>query len=444
MTNSRKLWNSAIAILAALAFTITDIDEASMTPSISSAYADDDGGGGGRGRGGGRNRGDRGERFDDDRPAFFQLFRKRRPRQRRAARALTRPAQYEPGMLIASGLGDDTIARLTAGGYRIVERHRLALAGTDVVKLRVPRRMTLDAARRAVRAVAPAALIDFNHYYRPDAEQCTGNRCLVRHIAGWPEDSNSLRCGPPRPIGLIDTQINTAHPSLASSRITSIPLIAGEAERSGARHGTAVAALLIGKGDVTGLLPSWELIAVDAFRKGDIATGLDLVRAIDILAGRELGVINMSLSGPDNALLRKVIADAQARDILIIAAAGNDGPRAKPVYPAAYPDVIAVTAVDRNKRIYRRAAQGNHIDIAAPGVNVWTAASVSGQRPRNGTSFAAPFVSAAAALIKANNPGFSSEEVRIVLENQTDDLGAPGRDDVFGWGLLDISGLCRS
>ena len=68
---------------------------------------------------------------------------------------------------------------------------------------------------------------------------------------------------------------------------------------------------------------------------------------------------------------------------------------------------------------------------------------VSGERPRTGTSFAAPFVSAAAALIKADNPGFSAEEVRIVLENQADDLGSPGRDDVFGWGLLDIRGLCR-
>ena len=178
--------------------------------------------------------------------------------------------------------------------------------------------------------------------------------------------------------------------------------------------------------------------------KGDVATSLDLVRAIDILATRNVGVINMSLSGPDNVLLRRMIADAAKRDIVLVAAAGNDGPRAKPAFPAAYPDVIAVTAVDRNKRVYRHAAQGNHLDIAAPGVQVWTAASVSGQRPRNGTSFASPFVAAAAALIKSDNPGFSSEEVRIVLENEADDLGEPGRDNVFGWGLVDIRSLCRS
>ena len=128
---------------------------------------------------------------------------------------------------------------------------------------------------------------------------------------------------------------------------------------------------------------------------------------------------------------------------MLIAAAGNDGPRAKPAFPAAYPDVIAVTAVDRSKRIYRRAAQGDHIDIAAPGVNVWTAASIKGQRPRSGTSFAAPFVTAAAALIVSDNPGFSREEVEIVLQNEADDLGVKGRDSVYGWGLLDISAICR-
>lgn len=402
------------------------------------AYADDDDGGQG-GRDGGRG-GDRSERYDDDGPA---LFRRNRLRPRRVARTAVRPAQHEPDMLVVHGLSDEYVRRLTDDGYRVVERHRLALGNTDVIKLRKPGRLTLAAARQAVRDLEPAAIVDFNHYYRPDAEECSGRRCLVRHIAGWPADGENLACRPALPIGLIDTQINTEHPSLQTSRIISIPLEATDAERSGSRHGTAVAALLVGTGEVTGLLSGWDLVAVDAFRKGDIATGLDLVRAIDILMQRNVGVINMSLSGPDNALLRKIISAAGARNIVLVAAAGNDGPRAKPLYPAAYPEVVAVTAIGRDKRVYRRAAQGAHIDIAAPGVNVWTAASVSGQRPRTGTSFAAPFVSAAAALIKANNPKFSTEEVRIVLENQAHDLGVPGRDDVFGWGLLDIRGLCQ-
>ncbi|MGV3551055.1 S8 family serine peptidase [Rhizobium sp.] len=444
MTAIRKALTATMAALLALSVASFDLGPG-LTPVIGKAYADDDGGGRGGRNGQSRSRNQDGDGYDDDRrrPTLFQVFRKQRPRVRRKVRTEVRQQTHEPDMLITSGISDGTMRILLAAGYAIVERH--AVSSGDVVKLKVPRRMALDQARQAVQAAAPAALVDLNHYYRPDSDDgCDGNRCFVRHIAGWPVASEPLGCQPDRPIGLIDTQINTRHPSLADSGITSIPLVEGEQDRSEAKHGTAVAALLVGKGEVTGLLPGWELIAVDAFKKGDIATGMDLVRAIDILAQRNVGVINMSLSGPDNVLLRRTIAETAKRDIVLIAAAGNDGPRAKPLFPAAYDNVIAVTAVDRSKRVYRRAAQGDHIDIAAPGVNVWTAASVSGQRPRNGTSFAAPFVAAAAALIKADNPGFSADEVRIVLENEADDLGDPGRDNVFGWGLVDIRSLCRS
>ena len=438
MSKFRKVLTAALSILTATVLVVTDFAVPVVTTSMPSAHADDDDGGG---RDGGRG-GKRGGRYDDDddRPA---LFRKKRLRPRRVVKTAARPMQYEPDILVVQGLSDENARRLTGEGYRIVERHRLSTGDAELVKLRKPRRLELAAARQAVQDLEPAATVDFNHYYRPESDECSGDRCLVRHIAGWPTGGGNLACRPAQPVGLIDTQINADHPSLKNSRIISIPLEVDKAERSGARHGTAVAALLVGKGGVTGLLPGWDLVAVDAFRKGDIATGLDLVRAIDVLMQHKVGVINMSLSGPDNAHLRKIIAAAGARDIVLVAAAGNDGPRAKPSYPAAYPMVLAVTAVGRNKRVYHRAAQGAHIDIAAPGVNVWTAASIDGQRPRTGTSFAAPFVSAAVALIKANNPGFSTEEVVIVLENQADDLGPPGRDDIFGWGLLDIRGLCR-
>lgn len=433
MSKFRHVLTAAFAIVTAMALVVTDFTVPIITTSASPAYADDDDGGG---RGGKRS----GRHDNDDRPA---LFRKKRSRPHRVVKTTARLAQHEPDILVVEGLSDTNARRLVDAGYRIIERHRLSIGEIELIKLQKPRRLALAAARQAVRSLEPTATVDFNHYYRPESDDCSGNRCLVRHIAGWPTDGADLACRPAQPIGLIDTQINTDHPALKNSRIVSIPLAADKAERSGARHGTAVAALLVGSGGMTGLLPDWDLVAVDAFRKGDIATGLDLVRAIDVLMQHNVGVINMSLSGPDNAHLTKIIAAAGARDIVLVAAAGNDGPHAKPRYPAAYPMVLAVTAVGRNKRVYHRAAQGAHVDIAAPGVNVWTAASIDGQRPRTGTSFAAPFVAAAAALIKANNPSFSVEEVAIVLESQADDLGPPGRDDIFGWGLLDIRGLCR-
>ncbi|MBX9458887.1 MAG: S8 family serine peptidase [Rhizobium sp.] len=360
---------------------------------------------------------------------------------RRAARRPVVQAQYEPGMLIASGLSDGTLSALGQRGYVIVERHAQG-QGRILLKLRVPPGSSLEAARQELRAAEPRALVDLNHYYRPDSLECSGRRCLMRQISGWPIGEGPAACRPTAPIGLIDTRINVKHPSLAASRITLLSLFDADIEPSGAHHGTAVAALLVGQGAVPGLVQGSELVAIDAFRKGDVATGFDLARAIEMLVARGVPVINMSLSGPDNAILAAIVAEAVERNVLLVAAAGNDGPRAKPVYPAAYPGVIAVTAVDSGKNIYRRAARGAHVDIAAPGVNVWTAASVKGQRPRSGTSFAAPFVTAAAALILSENPGFGRREVEIVLQNEANDLGDLGRDDVFGWGLLDVRRVC--
>ena len=435
MIPRRRIQILVVTWLVAAAMTSLDISDSRFLPSVAPAYADDD-------DGGGRSRGGRSfSRGDDDGPTLLRPWRKRKARVRRAARAEVVQADYEPRTLIARGLSDAALSALGTRGYRVIERHVLT-GGAAVIKLRIPARRSLDAARRELRAEQPDALVDFNHYYRPDAEPCHGRRCLMRQISGWPIENRASACRPAAPIGLIDTRINIEHPSLAGSRITVLPLFDAEAEPSGAHHGTAVAALLVGKGDVPGLVQGWQLVAVDAFKKGDIATGYDLARAVDMLAGRNVPVINMSLSGPDNAILAASVAEAIKRDIILIAAAGNDGPRAKPAYPAAYPEVVAVTAVDRGKRVYRRAARGAHIDIAAPGVNVWTAASVKGQRPRTGTSFAAPFVTAGVALILADNPGFSREEVEIVLENEADDLGDQGRDEVFGWGLLDISSIC--
>ncbi|MGL4238648.1 S8 family serine peptidase, partial [Tabrizicola sp.] len=113
-----------------------------------------------------------------------------------------------------------------------------------------------------------------------------------------------------------------------------------------------------------------------------------------------------------------------------------------PAYPGAYPAVVAVTAVDRNGTVYRRAGQGAHVDLAAPGVEIWTAASVKGARPKTGTSFAAPFVSAAAAAQLAANPELTANEVIQRLTGSARDLGDAGFDEVYGYGLVQAAPSC--
>ena len=123
------------------------------------------------------------------------------------------------------------------------------------------------------------------------------------------------------------------------------------------------------------------------------------------------------------------------------AAAGNGGRGSAPAYPAAHPSVLAVTATDRSLKVYEYATTGAYIDFAAPGVEVLTADN-AGVRPHSGTSFAVPFLTAAAALEIANGVSPTVASLRTVLRRHARDLGAPGKDDTYGWGLLDLKGLC--
>lgn len=436
----------AIAMGSAMAL---PAPEAGFAPGFAVALADDDDDDGG-------GSGDRGGRSDDwrskPRGDLRSLFRwpKREVRRAPVRRVVTVP-ERAPNEIVATGLDDAAIAGLTQDGFVVDDRVPVALIGGEMVRLIVPGGMTLDAARAAIAARSAAATVDFNHFYQPQAAEttaCLREGCaLVRHMVGWPTAEGSA-CLKPQRIGLIDTAINAEHAVLANARLEVLDLGDGEGAKSGEQHGTAVAALLVGAqgSRVPGLLPGAELVAVDAFQRfrksTDIANVYDLVRALDMLIARDIKVVNLSLTGPANAVLERAVEAAIGRGTILVAAAGNEGPNAKPVYPAAYDDVIAVTAVDKARNPYRRAVRGEHIDIAAPGVGVWTAASISGARQKSGTSFAAPFVTAAVSVLLAAKPGLSPEEIEAELVKSAEDIGKPGKDAIYGWGLLNARALC--
>ena len=380
-----------------------------------------------------------------------------RRQKARVRRVLQPPAAVRATReLVVSGFDERTLAELRATGYRIVRRERLGSTGETLVKLRIPRRVSLERARSHVTSVAPRSSIDFNHYYRPDSDEaerstsCADRSCFAIELIGWPQTrTQTSDCGQGVRIGLIDTAINAGHAAFSGRHIEVIRLERTVAlPESGRQHGTAVASLLLGAAEsrAPGLLPGSEVIAIDAFHQApahDERTDVfDLVRSLDMLGERGVQAINMSLSGPPNALLEQAIARLKARNIILVAAAGNKGPHAKPLYPAAYDGVIAVTAIDRTKTIYRHASQGDYVDFAAPGVDVWTAASIKGARRKSGTSFATPFVTAVAAVVAARNPNKSPAAVLKLLAAAAEDLGDPGRDPVFGWGLINARGIC--
>lgn len=163
----------------------------------------------------------------------------------------------------------------------------------------------------------------------------------------------------------------------------------------------------------------------------------------DLSAARQVRLFNLSLSGPANRVLARMIdrlTDAQGLDAIIVSAAGNGGPTADPAWPGAHPNVIAVTAVDTRGRIFGPAQRGDHLDLAAPGVNLLAATSIKGARAKSGTSFAVPFVTAAAALLLSRPGPDAGQDVRDRLYASATDLGTPGRLEISGEGTHVDSG----
>src|SRR5712675_3393186 len=148
-------------------------------------------------------------------------------------------------------------------------------------------------------------------------------------------------------------------------------------------------------------------------------------------------IVNMSFAGPKDPLIERGIIATAERGVLMIAAAGNAGPKSPPLYPAANPKVIAVSGTDAHDRLFAASNRGSHIALAAPGTDVFLPAPDEKYQMTSGTSFSAAYVTGVAALMLERNPALKPNEVRAILVNTARDLGAPGRDDLFGAGEAD-------
>jgi hypothetical protein len=362
----------------------------------------------------------------------------RRQPVRRTVRAVP-PPPPELVALVPAGLTRDPAL---AAGY-VVLSERSGIVGADLLRLALPAGRTPAEAVAELALLLPGATADLNHLYTPDDFLCRDGLCDAHAMVGWSGWPSALA---PR-LGMIDTGVNVDHDALSGQKLTVLQATLAERNAAGRQHGTAIAAMLIGRLDsrVPGLLPYAELIAVEAFHQGgsgEAADAFALADALQQLIDAGVQVVNLSFSGPENAVFGQVVAEALAQGIGLVAAAGNGGPGAPPAYPAAWPGVLAVTAVDSDLDTYRQAARGPHVAFAAPGVNLWTAASISGGRLRSGTSYAAPFVTAALAVEQLRRPRKPVEEAVAELSRCALDLGEPGRDPIFGNGVISSPNQC--
>ncbi|SEN49216.1 Subtilase family protein [Paracoccus alcaliphilus] len=399
---------------------------------------------------------------DDDGPRL----RLRIPQVQRRAAPARAPAPVPPPPanapeLVVTDLGESDLQLLLDEGFGVIETLPLGSISSTLHRLSAPSGQSLDAARDRVRQLPSGGNADLNHYYRTDqsvttaaappggAVECTHANCASYRLVGWPDqDQRRQSCPIGQPIGVVDTGVNTEHELLEGARIE-LTHLGTEDNPSAKIHGTAVLSLLAGTpgSRVSGLVPEAELVVADIFslagqdERADLSA---LLRGLDAMDQRDIRVVNLSLTGPANTVLENAVSRlVQDRGMVLIAAAGNDGPAAPTAYPAGYDGVIAVTAVDGRGRIYRDAQRGAHIDIAAPGVGLLLATSISGARTKTGTSFATPYVTAAAAMLLSRDPELTAQDIARRLSEATRDLGAEGRDEVYGHGLLMADELCR-
>jgi hypothetical protein len=348
------------------------------------------------------------------------------------------------------GLRPAARERLAKRGYLVVDARDSALLGDNVTRLRAPDGLERSEARRIVATEAPDTTIADNDLfrrpipglYRSAGHDC-GRRCATFDITQWTRQAS--RCSTGTKIGVVDTGVDITHPSLADASVTIMTARSADLPESDMDHGTAVVSLLVGQPGtgVEGLVPGAHVFAADAFHGSGRNAGadvFDLILALDWLADEGVSVVNLSLSGPDNPLLRDAVTRLQERGIVVVAASGQPGRGTEPVgYPGKYADVITVSAIDSRLRPSRLAMRGDHIAFTAPGVGL-TVAHSGGRLGRvDGTSFAAPFLTAAYAMA---SPRFARpSDITERLAESAKDLGTPGRDPVYGWGLVQFSQL---
>lgn len=319
-------------------------------------------------------------------------------------------------------------------GAEVINTSKFEHLDMMIVTFKVPDELNT---RKILEKKLPASWISQlgrNHIYDASASQLNDEEAKKITESGFSKSA----CKKPVVIGLIDTAIEKNHSALNKAKIKTKNFM-GSSVPAPTAHGTAVAGILVGDHDnLKPLLPQATLYSASVFySRNDYSQGatlINLIQALDWMAANQVRVINMSLTGPNNPILEKAIQKTADQGMIVVAAVGNEGPASRPLYPAAYPQVIGATAVDSKQKIYRWANQGEQIDFAALGVSVMTSRANNQMGRETGTSMAAPVISAMAICKLTKN--MSKDMVVQILKQNAIDLGDKGKDKVFGYGLI--------
>jgi hypothetical protein len=370
---------------------------------------------------------------------------------------------FVPFEILGIGLDEDSISHVRALGFTKTGDTAAAASGTRIVRFMVPSSSNATSAQELLTKQLPGHRFELNRIYRlyraamqpsstgPDrgmpaaaGESCPPERCFARNVIQWQDELSA--CARGARVGVIDTRFDGSHPAFKGARIQTANFVPAGKQPAPDWHGTGVLALLAGRSDsgTPGLIPGADFYAASIFftePNGAMATDTaSLMQALAWMRENGVKIVNMSFAGPHDGPVKDEIEKLSNEGVVLVAAAGNDGPAADPAYPAAYPQVIAVTAVTKDRLNYRYANRGDHIDVAAPGVDIWTAVPGARQGFHSGTSFAAPHVTAIVALLPRD--GLTGNKNDLLDSLPVVHLGPQGRNPVYGRGLLVAPSFC--
>jgi subtilisin len=324
--------------------------------------------------------------------------------------------------------------------FRHIAAYSVSLSAGDAENLRQDRRIKYVIEDTVYQLKDPVGLSAGSIEYE--------NSWGVERIGGRIAHSNNIFGNGAR-VAVLDTGIDYAHQELADTYYGGWDFVFDDNDPyddSWNSHGTHVAGIIAGAADgdgIVGVSPGTELYAVKVLDGGGFGLLSWIIKGLEWAIDSGMDVVNISIGGPHSEALEEACDAAYKAGILLVAAAGNG---TEVGYPAAYDSVIAVTGTDREDQQGWFAPYGAQIELSAPGVMIQSTSTDNGYAELSGTSQAAPHVSGLAALIIAvgtydlNGDGnVDNQDVRLQMQMSAHDLGETGRDDIYGFGLVDVA-----
>jgi subtilisin family serine protease len=350
---------------------------------------------------------------------------------------------FQLGPNVSREAADAAMRRL---GLTTVGSQTSTLTGGTVLHVRVADGRPVADAVRALEA-ENIGIAQPNYVFRAQQDASLAARTVTgdpsQYVVGKLRlgETHRVATGKNVIVAVIDSAIDVDHPDLVGAIAERFDAV-GHADRPHV-HGTGMAGAIAARRRLLGIAPGAKILAVHAFSpeagESAQATTRHIIAGLEWAIGKGARVINMSFAGPYDPMLALAMKNAREKGVVLIAAAGNMGPTSPPLYPAADPNVIAVTATDEHDKLFAQANQGPHIAVAAPGVNIIEPAPNAGYQVTTGTSVAAAHVSGVAALMLERDPALDPAAVLEILTISAWNIGSQGHDDKFGWGLIDPS-----